>query len=60
MGLGFLALPVGISLADEAGKVAFVWLFLSYVLQSDRRAADLADRLRDDRQARAARSTRAS
>jgi len=34
MGLGFLALPVGISLADELGKVAFVWLFVSYVLQS--------------------------
>jgi POT family proton-dependent oligopeptide transporter len=34
MGLGFLALPVGISLADEAGKSAFFWLFLSYVLQS--------------------------
>jgi POT family proton-dependent oligopeptide transporter len=34
MGLGFLALPVGISLADELGKVAFAWLFTSYVLQS--------------------------
>ena len=34
MGLGFLALPVGISLADDLGKVAFVWLFVSYVLQS--------------------------
>jgi POT family proton-dependent oligopeptide transporter len=34
MGLAFLALPVGISMADELGKVAFVWLFLSYVLQS--------------------------
>jgi POT family proton-dependent oligopeptide transporter len=34
MGLGFLALPVGISLADHAGRVAFVWLFISYVLQS--------------------------
>jgi POT family proton-dependent oligopeptide transporter len=34
MGLGFLALPVGISLADEAGKTAFAWLFVSYVLQS--------------------------
>ena len=34
MGLGFLALPVGISLADEAGRSAFFWLFLSYVLQS--------------------------
>jgi POT family proton-dependent oligopeptide transporter len=34
MGLGFLALPVGISLADHAGRSAFVWLFLSYVLQS--------------------------
>jgi POT family proton-dependent oligopeptide transporter len=34
MGLGFLALPVGIALADEAGRSAFFWLFLSYVLQS--------------------------
>jgi len=34
MGLGFLALPAGISLADAAGKSAFFWLFLSYVLQS--------------------------
>lgn len=34
MGLGFLALPTGIALADAAGKVAFAWLFLSYVLQS--------------------------
>jgi proton-dependent oligopeptide transporter, POT family len=34
MGLGFLALPVGISLADDKGMVAFVWLFVSYVLQS--------------------------
>jgi POT family proton-dependent oligopeptide transporter len=34
MGLGFLALPAGISLADERGMVAFSWLFLSYVLQS--------------------------
>ena len=34
MGLGFLALPTGIALADAAGKVAFFWLFLSYVLQS--------------------------
>lgn len=34
MGLGFLALPVGISLADDKGMVAFVWLFASYVLQS--------------------------
>jgi POT family proton-dependent oligopeptide transporter len=34
MGLGFLALPVGISLANDAGRSAFFWLFLSYVLQS--------------------------
>ncbi|RQO57250.1 MFS transporter [Paucibacter sp. KBW04] len=34
MGLGFLALPMGIALADGEGKVAFVWLFSSYVLQS--------------------------
>ena len=34
MGLGFLALPLGIAFADEAGKSAFFWLFLSYLLQS--------------------------
>jgi POT family proton-dependent oligopeptide transporter len=34
MGLGFLALPFGISLAADTGMVAFVWLFVSYVLQS--------------------------
>lgn len=34
MGVGFLALPVGIALADSRGMVAFVWLFISYVLQS--------------------------
>jgi POT family proton-dependent oligopeptide transporter len=34
MGLGFLALPVGIALADGRGMVAFSWLFASYVLQS--------------------------
>ncbi|MBC7664458.1 MAG: MFS transporter [Caulobacter sp.] len=35
MGLGYLALPVGISLADPVtGRSAFVWIFLSYVLQS--------------------------
>ncbi len=35
MGAGFLMLPVGISLADPAtGRSAFVWLFLSYFLQS--------------------------
>jgi POT family proton-dependent oligopeptide transporter len=34
MGLGFLALPVGIALADERGMVAFGWLFLSYVFQA--------------------------
>lgn len=34
MGLGFLALPLGIALADAQGQVAFVWLFVSYVLQS--------------------------
>ncbi|MTJ79643.1 MAG: peptide MFS transporter [Telmatospirillum sp.] len=34
MGLGFLALPAGIALADDRGMVAFVWLFVSYVLQS--------------------------
>jgi len=35
MGLGFLALPVGIMMANAGtGRVAFVWLFLSYLLQS--------------------------
>ena len=34
MGLGFLALPVGISMADNNGMSPFFWLFLSYVLQS--------------------------
>jgi POT family proton-dependent oligopeptide transporter len=34
MGLGFLALPVGISSADATGRSPFFWLFLSYVLQS--------------------------
>ncbi|CAM3679460.1 peptide MFS transporter [Roseateles saccharophilus] len=35
MGLGFLALPLGIQLADPAsGRADFFWLFLSYVLQS--------------------------
>jgi POT family proton-dependent oligopeptide transporter len=34
MGLAFLVLPVGISMADELGQVAFVWLFACYVLQS--------------------------
>jgi len=34
MGLGFLALPVGITMADKNGLSPFFWLFLSYVLQS--------------------------
>jgi POT family proton-dependent oligopeptide transporter len=34
MGLGFLALPVGIAFAGHDGMVAFSWLFGSYVLQS--------------------------
>jgi len=34
MGLGFLALPMGIEVAGGDGRVAFVWLFGSYVLQS--------------------------
>ena len=34
MALGFLILPLGIKLAGVDGKSAFVWLFLSYVLQS--------------------------
>jgi POT family proton-dependent oligopeptide transporter len=34
MGVGYLALPLGISLAGGDGKVGFIWLFLSYVLQS--------------------------
>ncbi len=34
MGLGFLALPAGISLAGDTGMVGFEWLFGSYVLQA--------------------------
>jgi proton-dependent oligopeptide transporter, POT family len=34
MGLGFLALPAGIRLANDQGMVDFSWLFLSYVMQS--------------------------
>ena len=34
MGLGFLALPLGIALAGGNGMSAFGWMFLSYVLQS--------------------------
>jgi POT family proton-dependent oligopeptide transporter len=34
MGLAFLLLPLGISMADSRGMVAFGWLFWSYVLQS--------------------------
>jgi POT family proton-dependent oligopeptide transporter len=34
MAVAFLILPLGIKLAGGVGKSAFVWLFLSYVLQS--------------------------
>jgi POT family proton-dependent oligopeptide transporter len=34
MGLGFLALPLGISFAGPNGMSAFTWLFVSYVFQS--------------------------
>jgi POT family proton-dependent oligopeptide transporter len=34
MALAFLILPLGIKLAGAEGKSAFVWLFMSYVLQS--------------------------
>jgi POT family proton-dependent oligopeptide transporter len=34
MGMGFLALPVGIHFADDRGLVGFAWLFISYVFQS--------------------------
>ena len=34
MALAFLILPLGIQLAGADGKSAFVWLFVSYVLQS--------------------------
>src|SRR5881296_3632546 len=34
MALAFFILPLGIKLAGVDGKSAFVWLFLSYVLQS--------------------------
>ncbi|HTD02749.1 oligopeptide:H+ symporter [Undibacterium sp.] len=34
IGLGFLALPVGIMLAGSNGMVAFKWIFISYLFQS--------------------------
>jgi POT family proton-dependent oligopeptide transporter len=34
MAIAFLILPLGIKLAGADGKSAFVWLFMSYVLQS--------------------------
>lgn len=34
IGLGFLALPLGISLAGSDGMVAFKWIFISYLFQS--------------------------
>jgi POT family proton-dependent oligopeptide transporter len=35
MGLGYLALPAGIALADPTtGRSGFAWIFLSYLLQS--------------------------
>ncbi|MEB0031589.1 oligopeptide:H+ symporter [Undibacterium sp. RTI2.1] len=34
IGLGFLVLPVGITLAAANGLVAFKWIFISYLLQS--------------------------
>lgn len=34
MGVGTLALPLGIYLADEKGMVGFSWLFIFYVFQS--------------------------
>jgi POT family proton-dependent oligopeptide transporter len=34
MGVGFLALPLGIAFADDKGMSAFKWLFISYILQS--------------------------
>lgn len=34
MGVGFLALPLGIAFAGPDGRVAFGWLALNYVLQS--------------------------
>ncbi|HWY51551.1 MAG TPA: oligopeptide:H+ symporter [Chthoniobacterales bacterium] len=34
MAVAFLILPLGIKLAGGDGKSAFVWLFLSYILQS--------------------------
>jgi POT family proton-dependent oligopeptide transporter len=34
MALAFLILPLGIKLAGADGESAFVWLFLSYMLQS--------------------------
>ena len=54
MALAFLVLPLGIALADADGMSAFVWLFVELRVAEHRRAAHLAGRLRDDRQARAA------
>jgi POT family proton-dependent oligopeptide transporter len=34
MGIAFVILPLGISFADSTGRSPFVWLFVSYVLQS--------------------------
>jgi len=34
MGLGFLALPIGISAADDKGMSSFSWLFVSYIFLS--------------------------
>ena len=34
MAVGFLVLPLGILFADDHGKVAFLWLFANYVMQS--------------------------
>lgn len=34
IGIGFLVLPIGITLADARGLSAFRWIFISYLLQS--------------------------
>ncbi|MFO0679748.1 MAG: peptide MFS transporter [Polyangiaceae bacterium] len=34
MGVGFLALPLGIALAGPSGLSSFTWIFVSYVFQS--------------------------
>ena len=59
MGVGFLVLPAGIALADGTRHGRVLVALRELRAPEHRRASHLAHRLRDDRQARAARSTRA-